>query len=345
MRHPALDLAIDDQRVDQPTAVMHNQIFQQPDRAGFRVDLKLDAVRTIGIGRRFGLEVFHRLKPRIYSPGQRIARRPGHRMGDLGQRNRHFLDSLDPRKATGKLKVLLGRLQNVGGDLKRLFAHPFRGQMDRRAGIDRLAAGEGALAGGHGGGITGHDHHIGDIDSELFGDDLRHGGVQALPHGCGAGVDGDLAGRADPHQPGFIWPAPGRFDVVCDGDAEVATLGSRGNFTRRKSLIINVFQDVFLTLREVTAVINDARPGLCLDRVGIRLRRLISSRPIATRSAARSSIRSMVKAPWGWPAPRSDVTGTLLLWATRTSILYEGTTYGPRTVVAELKGMLAPRAV
>jgi len=54
---------------------------------------------------------------------------------------------------------------------------------------------------------------------------------------------------------------------------------------------------------------------------GTRLSRRISARSMPSSRAARSSRRSIAKMPCGWPAPRTGVTGTLLVSASRTSRL------------------------
>ena len=48
----------------------------------------------------------------------------------------------------------------------------------------------------------------------------------------------------------------------------------------------------------------------------------------------------MANAACGYPAPRTDDTGVLLVAATVTSIDNAGSTYGPLIIEAELNGML-----
>ena len=68
----------------------------------------------------------------------------------------------------------------------------------------------------------------------------------------------------------------------------------------------------------------------------IRLRRRISARSIPSRPAARSRSRSITNVPCGRPAPRTGVTGTLLVAASLMSNEKAGTAYGPSRLVAEL---------
>src|ERR1041384_6923548 len=75
---------------------------------------------------------------------------------------------------------------------------------------------------GNDGGVAGNDGDLVRRDVELLGADLGKRCLDALAHGHSAGVDGNPAGAADPHDPGLERTAAGALDAVADADAEVA---------------------------------------------------------------------------------------------------------------------------
>ena len=74
-----------------------------------------------------------------------------------------------------------------------LLAHAVAGHHRRGAGIDRLAAREGADALRDRGGVAHGHHDVLDAAAELVGDDLRQRRARALALVGGAGRDRDLA--------------------------------------------------------------------------------------------------------------------------------------------------------
>src|SRR5258708_18317354 len=80
------------------------------------------------------------------------------------------------------------------------------------------------------------DH--GDIvrpNADLIGGDLRHHGLEALPHRDGASENRGLPGTADANNSRFERTTPGTFQSYPDAEAEKATLGQRLLPTHRKT--------------------------------------------------------------------------------------------------------------
>ena len=57
MRHAALDLTIDNHRIDQCTAVVHHVVINDAYTTGLDIDFHLHRMRTVAIGRLWRSEV------------------------------------------------------------------------------------------------------------------------------------------------------------------------------------------------------------------------------------------------------------------------------------------------
>src|SRR5262249_52431417 len=130
-------------------------------------------------------------------------------------------------------------LQQMGGNLERFFAHLHGGEMHRGTRGHGLTAGEAALAIGNDGGVAGHDAYAVPRDAELLGADLGKRGLDPLPHGHRAGVDGDAAGATDAHDAGFEWAAARSLGAVADADAEIAAARSTSTLALGKSGVVD----------------------------------------------------------------------------------------------------------
>ena len=65
MRDAAVNLALDDHRIDAAAGVLHRDIAQDRDPAGFDIDLNLDDMTGIGISKLIDAESRARFKPRL----------------------------------------------------------------------------------------------------------------------------------------------------------------------------------------------------------------------------------------------------------------------------------------
>ena len=79
MRDAALHLAVDDHRIDDVAAVVRDRVVDECDAAGQRVDLDLDDVRAVAVGRLLRREVGGVLKSWRLAGREREAR---HALGD-----------------------------------------------------------------------------------------------------------------------------------------------------------------------------------------------------------------------------------------------------------------------
>ena len=94
-------------------------------------------------------------------------------------------------------------------------------------------------------------------------------------HRHGAGVDGDAARAADPHDARFERAAAGPLHAIADTDAEVAAVGARAALALGEAGIVDGFEGDALVGRKVAAVECDRRAGAGLQRrdIGHLLRR------------------------------------------------------------------------
>src|SRR5262249_3781528 len=215
------ELSFDDHRIDDPAAVVDDDVAQDGDAAGLDVNLDLDGMGSAAIGERTRQEALHVLESGFELAGHGIAGHAGHRFGDLAHREPGAGRAGNLDAPVAQLEIAYADLQEVGRDFERLFAPLDRGEMHRRARGHGLPAGEAALAMGNDGGIAGNDADLVRRDAELLGADLRQRGLDALAHGHRAGVDRDAAGAADAHDAGLERAAAGAFDAVADADAEI----------------------------------------------------------------------------------------------------------------------------
>ena len=131
LRDAAVDLPLDDLRVDDRAAVVDGDVLHDLGRAGLGVDLDHADVRAGRPGevRRVvhggGLEV------RLDARGK-VVRVPG-RDRQLGDRLRLVGRALHAERAAVEVEVLVGHLQLVGGDRARLLLDLLQGHVQRDA--------------------------------------------------------------------------------------------------------------------------------------------------------------------------------------------------------------------
>ena len=172
LRDAAVDLAGEDQRIDDGAAIVHDDVFEHLEREGLRIDLDDHGVHAARGGAARRAEILRRFEARLGAGTHRAA----HRIGL--ERQRAELDRLagnadDRDLAVGDFQILLGAFEMLGGELEDLLPHRLRRLVDGVAGHHRAAAREGAGAPVELIGVAGHDIDVAHLDAELVGDDLR----------------------------------------------------------------------------------------------------------------------------------------------------------------------------
>ena len=247
LRHPAVDLALDDRGVDQGAAVVHHDVLVDPDIVGVDIDLDDHGVHA-GRCRPHGrTEIARRFQARLgtwlHGAAQRIGKprkltqadAPGRRAGDLGESvGEHDVDGV-------ALEVLRGMVQHLA-------PHHRRGIGDGTGGDHRAAAGKCPGAPAELVGVAGDDMYAGQPDPELPGDELSEGGEMALPLRADARRHQHLAVRLHGNARALVRTDTGAFDIADDANPEMPALGARR----------------LLPLGKV--VVADQRPGLGQQR-------------------------------------------------------------------------------
>jgi len=254
VRGAAMDLAVDDHRIDNTAAVVGDDEIDHGYAAGLHVDFHLHHGAAAGIGHLIDNQMLGRLHAGLDTAGQRIARRPRHRMSDLPERHRHVGHALDSDAVALDFEIGFRRLQHVRRHLERLVAHLHRRHMSRRSRHHRKPAvrradaerGRGGVAHGHG--------DIVHIAAELLADNLRQHGAGALADGGAAAINMHLAGRADAHGDLFERAAAGALDEIGDPDPDIAPLCARRLLTGLEPVTIGPVERRLLAFRKIAAV-------------------------------------------------------------------------------------------
>ncbi len=178
LRDAAVDLAVDDHRIDQPAGVLRDQESFDFDPAGFDIDF--DDRRMAGVrerARRIVYRGFHDAGLDLAVEPVRLvvggARQTGDRQlpvgaGDLGA-------------STLQHDVVGRRFQEMARELDQFHPH-LAGSYERRAaGQHQRAARERAEAVGRTIGVAVHDGDLRRLDPELVGYDLGERGAKSLP--------------------------------------------------------------------------------------------------------------------------------------------------------------------
>ena len=181
----ALNLAVQQHRVDHGADVVDHVVAHDIDDAGVHVDLEFAGVAAIGEILRVRLE--HRGGGQARLHVLRNFRLIGG--GDRDFLDRHGLIGLLRREhALGEIDVLRRQLESVRGDRARLLDHLGRGHLERGACHGGRARTAGAFAEEHGVGVALHVMDLLGVEAELLADDLLEGGFVALAAGHRAGI-------------------------------------------------------------------------------------------------------------------------------------------------------------
>src|SRR5215471_4397488 len=112
---PAMDLALEQERVDSATEIVDHGIALHYDDAGIGIDLDLDNVATVGEGLSWRYAVMRRIKARLHARRQfrGIARRLRHRKNIKAEISARYAEY-----SIGKTYVLRRDFQKVRSELR-----------------------------------------------------------------------------------------------------------------------------------------------------------------------------------------------------------------------------------
>src|SRR5258706_14522797 len=192
-RQPAVNLPLDDHRVDDVAAVVHRHEAANFHLAGAAVQIHDADVGAEGERQVRRIVVVHRLQSGLHA--LRVVRVGGERYllhGD-GAAGR----ALDLEFVVRPLDVVFTRFEQVRGDVLSLVADLAGGHGGGGAGCGCAAAGIGAQAVRRGVGVAVLDGDVLDRQPQLFGHDLREGGLVALPLGLHANAHDGRASWMD----------------------------------------------------------------------------------------------------------------------------------------------------
>ena len=160
MRDAADELALDDQRIDDPAAVVDHDVAQDADAAGLDVDLDLDRVTAAAIGQRVRQEVLHALQTRLELARHGVARHAGHRFGELAQRHPAAGRARDLDPAVADLEILPTLASSRCAATFSAFSRTATAaRCTAEPAVIGLPAGEAALAVRDDGGVAGDHRH------------------------------------------------------------------------------------------------------------------------------------------------------------------------------------------
>src|SRR5262249_41683650 len=189
----AVDLTVDDHRVDDVAAVVHRDEAPHLDLARAAVDVHHADIAAEGEGEVGRIVVVRRLQPCLHT--LRMIGISGE--SALLDGLRLLRSALDVELARLPLEVALAYFQQVRGELFRLVADLARGKRARRAGSGGRAAGVSPKAIRRRIRVAFLHLHVRGGNTELLGDNLRIGGLVALALALRAEARDRLAGRVD----------------------------------------------------------------------------------------------------------------------------------------------------
>ena len=236
----AVELALDDHRVDRPPAVVHGGQLEQPDAARLEVHLGDDALHAEGPRDRVGIEEGAGAEPGASRLGHRAA--PHRGAGHLAQAHALAGHALHVHAALGEHDVLGRALEELGADEARLVRHLRGGALHRGAAHRGHAARDRAHAVADQAGVAAHDHHRLERHRQLVGRDLGQRGLVPLALGADAQVHEHGAVRIHADVRALEGADAGALDVGAEAEADgprarrgasPARPASRGSRARR----------------------------------------------------------------------------------------------------------------
>ena len=116
-------MAVDDQRIDNVSAVVGHRVTQELNRAGERIDFDLRHMRPVAIRSLRRSEIGRALDAGRLSRSKGKAGRALRRPRKLPERERRLVAGAGDRAAILDIDVVLGHAQNAGGERDDLLAH------------------------------------------------------------------------------------------------------------------------------------------------------------------------------------------------------------------------------
>ena len=175
----------------------------------------------------------------------------------------------DPHGAVADLEIAGAGFQRFGGDLPQIAAERPGGPLDADAAGRNRRRTAGAETGGDAVGVALQDVDALGRKPELLGDQLRVGGLVALPARLGADQDGDVAVGVERHVGGLVAHGAAHLDIGRKPDAAHQALLLGGLGALGKFLPVGDFHRPLHVRGEVAGIVDLAGRGL----VGHRARR------------------------------------------------------------------------
>ena len=204
-----MHLAGEQQRIERHAEIVDDHVVDDLDDAGRRIDLDFGQMRAVRIGA-VGL--------REGRAGIQLRRIDARAFGEIGEAD-GAVGAGDPHDAVADLEVADAGFQRFGRDLLQLVAEVAGGAFDADAAGRNRRRAAGAEAGGDLVGVALQDVHALRRHAELLGDELRIGGLVALPARLGADQDGDVAIGIERDIGGLLAHGAADLDIARHADA------------------------------------------------------------------------------------------------------------------------------
>ena len=267
LRHAALNLALQNHRVDHPPAVVHDDVALDLHLHRFGVHFDDHGVDAGRCGPALRTKVVGGLQPGFRSRFHCAAQRVGAQR-QVAQLDGSVRRALDLDGAACQLQVFFVHFQGVAGMFEHLLAHGDGGGVNGVAGNHGSARGEGARTPVKLGCIARDQAHVGDIHAQLVGHDLRKGGVMALPLRADARRHTDATAGLYRYLGPLIRANAGAFHIGDDAQPDALARGAQSRLLLGHKLVIpDHFGGSLQRGQVVAAVVGERREVLVDDLV------------------------------------------------------------------------------
>ena len=269
LRGAALQLALDDGRIDGAAGIVQHDVAQQPDTARLDVDLhraRLPPERPrhrVGIEPRAGVEA-----GLAAGCAERLGADGGLR--EPAERHRAIGNSGHERATRLEAHVRRRALEDLGGDDGRALAHLGGRAGDGGAGVDHHAAAAGAHAVGHERRVAAEHDDVVEARTELPRRDLREGGRVPLPLRGDADQHIDRALRIDANGGALERAQPGALRIARDADTDGPRRAGRRHLPLAPLVVAERAQHPLEGRRIVAGVVGDGNAILIGEAGAVR---------------------------------------------------------------------------
>ena len=184
MGDAAVDLALDDQRIDAAACILDRDIARNRDAAGLDVDFDLDDVTGVAIGELVDAKARAGFEAGLDALRKAVTRRALEHAREIAELDGKLRCADDANLAVDDFKILFGGFQHVASELERFRRHRCRRDLDRGAGGNRLPAGEAAQPERRGRGVAGNHADVLRAHAERLGANLRQAVASPWPIGA-----------------------------------------------------------------------------------------------------------------------------------------------------------------